>query len=165
MPLEEVEQFYNAIRGGATPKLHKSILSVSLTDNFPFELKESEGYKFTQRTNGSDTMPFVHAGTTFAKREIFEEIGGYSEDYVGYGWEDSDIQWKLEQKIGMTKIKGLTVTHLDHKRSYFEQEQFKQNKKKFFRRVREGVVKAIENDIKNYELIGLGGTSQVYKLY
>ena len=153
LPIEEFDDFYSQIESDMEPTLKFSEYSVSLNNNFPFEVKIIDSYKFTQRLNGKDSMPFVHAGTTFGKRGMFEGIGGYSEEYGVYGWEDSDIQWKLEEKNGMKKIENLKVIHLDHEKSYFDREIFEKNKRIFFKRTRESVDKAIKLDLDNYSKI------------
>ncbi len=162
LPKEEFNSFYNMIEEGIEPKLNESNLSVSLFDNFPFKIKLIEKYAFSQRIDEDDKMPLVHAGCIFGKKEMFENVGGYSEKYVGYGWEDSDLQWKIEEINGIRKIKDLKVLHLDHERGYFNKTQFEKNKKLFFKRVKEGVNKAINYDLDNFVKLNEGG-KQIYK--
>lgn len=163
LPYEEFDNFYEIIKNDNIPELNISNYSVSLSNNFPFKMAVVNGFKFIQREDSKDSLSCVHAGSIFGKKEMFDKVGGYSEEYLVYGWEDSDLQWKLEQKNGMNKIKNLKVVHLDHKKPYYNKNIFEKNKKLFFKRVKAGVDKAIKRDIKNYNKIVLENIKQVYK--
>lgn len=56
-------------------------------------------------------------GSNFGiKREILEKINGFNEDYVGYGWEDVDLQRRVEMAGGTKKsMKNKAIQyHLYH---------------------------------------------------
>lgn len=93
----------------------------------------------------------VHIGGIFARRDLVLSVGGYTESYITWGYEDVDLQWKLREMYSTRIIPPLNfyeVLHLDHPKNYFSQEYNKRNKKLFERRQSEGLEKAIENDLK-----------------
>jgi hypothetical protein len=73
----------------------------------------------------------MHAGGTLMRRSQFETIGGYCEDFAGWGCHDVDIQYKLKTLFNLQKIhqiSDLEVLHLDHTREYFANPRWKTNK-------------------------------------
>lgn len=65
---------------------------------------------------------------TMVTRKLFDEVGGYNEEFVGWGWEDSEFDWKISQKIGkLPYIEDGTVYHFWHPRA----EPSLENKKLF----------------------------------
>ncbi len=99
-------------------------------------------------------FPSTHAGATIARMEHIEQVGGYAEVYMHYGWEDADLQWKLGERFALQKIpkeESLMVMHLDHKKPYHNKVAFQQNKATFERRVREGISNAIFTDQKRFK--------------
>lgn len=84
----------------------------------------------------------VHAGGTLMSREQFESVGGYCEEYIGWGCHDADIQWKLECRYNIEKIPEedrFSVLHLDHSREYFSKEGWAKNRKLQKSRKQKGV--------------------------
>lgn len=73
----------------------------------------------------------IHAGGILMKNSQFDRIGGYCEDYAGWGCHDEDIQWKLRTLFDLQKIpnkKDLEVLHLDHPRPYFSEVRWTKNR-------------------------------------
>lgn len=91
----------------------------------------------------------LHAGGNFFRRVHFEEIGGYCEDFINWGCEDSDLQWKFKQIFNLQffpKINEFTVIHLDHKKDYFSSEMWKRNEGICAERKDKGIHLAIKKD-------------------
>ncbi len=73
----------------------------------------------------------MHAGGVLMRRDQFETIGGYCQDFAGWGCHDVDIQYKLGTLFDLKKIheiSDLEVIHLDHKRNYFTNPRWEKNK-------------------------------------
>ncbi len=90
-----------------------------------------------------------HAGGILMSRNQFDAVGGYCEDYVGWGCHDEDIQWKLRSLFNLQRIpkeKGLEVLHLDHPRPYFSEVRWNKNKEIQKDRMGAGVGSAIIPD-------------------
>lgn len=91
----------------------------------------------------------VHPGGTFASVKQLLYVGGYSETYRVWGFEDSDLQWKLDQRFGCRPIphdQQFNVLHLDHQKGYFDKSQNQQNHRVFEERKSRGIEEAIEHD-------------------
>ena len=81
------------------------------------------------------------------RREQFVSVGGYCEDFVNWGCEDSDLQWKFAEKYGIEFFPDeLEVIHLDHPKGYFSPEMWVRNEKIITQRKSEGVESAIRLD-------------------
>ncbi len=96
----------------------------------------------------------LHCGGNLFTRDQIEQVGGYCEEYVNWGCEDSDIQWKIAGRYDLQfvpKRKSLEVLHLDHPKNYFAKEMWQQNEIRFIERKIEGVTVAIERDKKHWE--------------
>ncbi|MBU1199469.1 MAG: hypothetical protein KKF46_00950 [Nanoarchaeota archaeon] len=92
----------------------------------------------------------VHIGGIFAPREMILSVGGYSDSYITWGYEDVDFQWKLNGIYStriIPKSKRFEVLHLDHPKSYFSPEQNIRNKQLFEKRQNGGVEKAVKYDL------------------
>ncbi|TDX59243.1 glycosyltransferase [Orenia marismortui] len=84
----------------------------------------------------------VMIGSSFGlQKNIIYKVNGFDEDYEGYGFEDADLQWRLES-IGV-KFKSLRNKaiqyHLFHGRGG-QKEAFKNNQKIYNRKKKEGNV-------------------------
>lgn len=59
-----------------------------------------------------------HFGGLFCNQETFRNIGGYTEDYITWGMEDTDIQWKFDNYSGIQLIDNVvpkhSLIHLEH---------------------------------------------------
>ncbi|MEK6857356.1 MAG: glycosyltransferase family 2 protein, partial [Nanoarchaeota archaeon] len=88
-----------------------------------------------------------HCGGNMFRREQFVSVGGYCEDFVNWGCEDSDLQWKFAEKYGIEFFPDeLEVIHLDHPKGYFSPEMWVRNEKIITQRKSEGVESAIRLD-------------------
>ena len=79
----------------------------------------------------------IHAGGTMMARSQFEKIGGYCEDFAGWGCHDVDIQYKLKSLFNLQKIhkiSDLEILHLDHQRGYFANPRWEKNKSLLIKR-------------------------------
>lgn len=91
-----------------------------------------------------------HCGGNLFRREQFDTVGGYSEEFINWGCEDSDLQWKFSQLYDLQFFpEGLEVIHMDHPKNYFNPEMWKQNEAISERRVKNGVDEAIKIDRRN----------------
>lgn len=92
----------------------------------------------------------VHIGGVFTRTEMVNLVGGYTDSYITWGYEDVDLQWKLDGIFStriIPKVKKFEVLHLDHQKGYFSQECNIRNRQLFERRQAEGVEKAIQYDL------------------
>ncbi len=88
-----------------------------------------------------------HCGGMLFRRSQFESVGGYCEDFVNWGCEDSDLQWKFAEKYGIEFFPDrLEVIHLDHPKGYFSPEMWANNEKISAQRRRNGVEAIIKID-------------------
>ncbi len=92
----------------------------------------------------------VHIGGIFTRTEMIRSIGGYTNSYITWGYEDVDLQWKLDSIYSTRKMPlsgKFEVLHLDHPKGYFSPEHNVRNKHLFEKRQAEGVEKAILYDL------------------
>lgn len=93
----------------------------------------------------------LHYGGSFFRREHFEDVGGYYEQFINWGYEDVDLQWKFKNMFNLQffpKIEEFAVLHLDHEKMYISPKTANENEKKFAGRIRRGAYSAIEEDKK-----------------
>ena len=98
----------------------------------------------------------VHIGAIFTRTDLVRSVGSYSDSYITWGYEDVDLQWKLSELFRtrlIPKEEKFEVLHLDHEKNYFSMEHNLKNRLIFEKRQREGVKKAIENDLRSGGLI------------
>ncbi len=91
----------------------------------------------------------LHCGGNFIRRAQYDLVGGYSQEFVNWGCEDSDLQWKLSEVFDLMQIpyeRRFEVLHLDHPKGYFAKEMWKRNEEISARRKQEGVITAITTD-------------------
>jgi hypothetical protein len=92
----------------------------------------------------------VHHGSLMARRKHLDLIAGYAECYVGWGAEDSDLQWKLAELFlvaSLARLPDVAVVHLEHPRSWFDPLLWQRNQLLFDDRRRRGPLDAIASDI------------------
>ncbi len=93
-----------------------------------------------------------HCGSNFFMRFQFMKVGGYSEEFINWGCEDSDLQWKFREIYDLEFFPPeLEVIHLDHPKAYLSPEMWAQNEEKSSKRKKEGVESAVETDKKILE--------------
>jgi len=91
-----------------------------------------------------------HCGGNLFRMKQFRKVGGYSEEFINWGCEDSDLQWKFSEAFDLQFFpEELEVLHLDHPKGYFSPEMWAQNEKISERRKKEGLEKAIKIDGRN----------------
>ncbi|MFT4308623.1 MAG: galactosyltransferase-related protein [Candidatus Woesearchaeota archaeon] len=93
-------------------------------------------------------MLFTPGGTFASAREL-RAVAGYSERYQVWGFEDADLQWKLDEAFGTNGIpdkERLRVLHLDHPKGYFDINASEQNKSILAERKRRGIAYAVAED-------------------
>ena len=97
--------------------------------------------------------PVFHRGGTLAKALELRKLGGYSPHYEAWGYEDTDIHWKIREKFGIKRVPDedkYKVYHLDHPKPYFDQFLFKNNYSKFNARKEKGIDTCIKEDLHHY---------------
>ena len=93
-----------------------------------------------------------HCGSNFFNRDQFIAVGGYCEDFINWGCEDSDLQWKFRETYTLEFFPPeLEVIHLDHPKGYLSPKMWDLNEKKSAERKKNGVKLAIELDKKVLE--------------
>jgi hypothetical protein len=91
----------------------------------------------------------VHIGGIFSRTQHVHDVGSYTDSYATWGYEDVDLQWKLDEIFGIEDVpqqNKFEVIHLDHPKGYFSKEANERNRLAFERRQEEGVEKAILYD-------------------
>lgn len=127
---------------------------------FTIDNDDFERYMNTPSLKGHEPTIWhasMHCGGTFAKKEQIEAVKGYSTAYKTWGFEDSDIQWKLSQIFPMEFFPNeekYKVMHLDHPKGYFDAKAAKMNENTFNARKLAGINKAIEHDSKYFGGLG-----------
>lgn len=92
----------------------------------------------------------IHFGSVFARREDLLAIGGFCETYTGWGFEDVDLQWKLEKRCGMRSFPDdLEVVHLDHPKSDYSRAGLDRNGERYHRRRARGLEACLAEDRAN----------------
>lgn len=91
----------------------------------------------------------VHYGNIFARKRQMQSIAGYSEQFLHWGYEDVDVQWKLRclyNHLEIPKSKEMEVLHLDHPKNYFSRDIAGRNRLLHERRIALGIEEAIDSD-------------------
>lgn len=88
-----------------------------------------------------------HCGSNFFTRKQFLSVGGYCEDFINWGCEDSDLQWKFRERYFLEFFpEEFEVIHMDHPKGYVSPEMWCKNEEKSAKRKTEGVEKVISFD-------------------
>jgi hypothetical protein len=91
-----------------------------------------------------------HCGGNLFRKEHFLAVGGYSEDFINWGCEDSDLQWKFREIYTLQFFPDdLEVMHLDHPKGYFSPEMWKRNEEISKERISTGLGEVIKRDRRN----------------
>jgi glycosyltransferase involved in cell wall biosynthesis len=91
-----------------------------------------------------------HCGGNLFRKSQFLSVGGYCEDFVNWGCEDSDLQWKFSERYDLLFFPAnLEVMHLDHPKGYFSPEMWKRNEEISRERITAGLERTIEKDRRN----------------
>lgn len=93
----------------------------------------------------------LHCGGTFMRKEQFDLVGGYCEEFINWGCEDSDLQWKLGKCFNLQKVPyqpEFEVLHLDHPKNYFSGEMWAKNERLSEERKKQGIVCCALHDLK-----------------
>lgn len=95
-----------------------------------------------------------HSGGIAAETELVRKIGGYCTKYRGWGLDDIDLQWKLNETYGarsvLESIGALYVLHLEHP-SRCNDEQYHSNRNEFDKRRRNGLDHSVRLDVREFE--------------
>ena len=138
---------------------HQNIELVSIERNgsiFTIEKTDFEEYKHNPDLKGREPTIWnstVHCGSTFASKQQIYFVGGYANSYHTWGFEDSDLQWKLQQVFGIKfidKVAKFNVLHLDHDKEYFVANAMKENEELLEKRKKVSVFEAITFDKKYF---------------
>lgn len=119
------------------------------------EVSTFERYKSDESMNGKEPTfwhDIVHIGGIFTRTDMINSVGGYSNSYITWGYEDVDLQWKLNGIYStriIPKVPKFEILHLDHQKDYFSPECNLKNRQLFEIRQAKGVKKAIELDVGN----------------
>jgi len=95
-----------------------------------------------------------HCGSNFFSRIQFLSVGGYCEEFINWGCEDSDLQWKFREIYKLNFFpEELEVIHMDHPKGYVSPEMWSKNEEKSARRKDSGVKEAITLDKENLKRV------------
>lgn len=67
-------------------------------------------------------------GIILARRSDLVEVGGLNSDLTGWGFEDSDLQLRLQFKLNLTRVEVGEVTHLSHENGQTEENAWEKNR-------------------------------------
>ena len=74
-------------------------------------------------------------------------VGGYSEEFINWGCEDSDLQWKFREIYDLEFFPlDFELIHLDHPKGYLSPKMWDLNEKKSTQRKKDGIKLAVEYD-------------------
>lgn len=91
-----------------------------------------------------------HCGSNLFSRKQFLSVGGYCEEFVNWGCEDSDLQWKFREIYQLEFFPPeLEVIHLDHLKNYLSPVMWARNEEISTKRKKDGIKLAVEFDKKN----------------
>ena len=91
----------------------------------------------------------LHCGGNLFRKEHFYQVGRYCENFVNWGCEDSDLQWKMTAYYDLQffpKTEKFEVLHLDHSKDYFSSSMWNLNEEICAKRKTAGVDCAIKKD-------------------
>ncbi len=142
---------YRTSMNGDLPELtvidHKGRTFTVLTSDF-------ERYRADESLRGTEPTLFYdirHIGGAIARRDHILSVGGFAERYHTWGFEDRDLQWKLQAVAPVELIpqaSELTVVHLDHAKHYYSSAANQRNKEAFAHRKGCGVASAVAEDVR-----------------
>src|SRR3989344_4684629 len=95
-------------------------------------------------------MSCRHDGAIAARRTHIDIVGGYSEAFYRWGYEDFDLQWKLSElfcQISLENISDFETIHLDHNKGWFDKLLFERNSGIHWQRREKGIAVAIIFDV------------------
>ena len=117
LPKEQFRHFQARVEAqgleGTLSELCGDVFVASFNEPTPYKLTEKEGRHYTCLMSDYTVWRSApemrqrapafwdstrHRGGTLASKSLWHEVGGYSEIYQTWGFEDVDIQWKLEHK-------------------------------------------------------------------
>jgi len=155
-----LEQRYIATLDGIDSRIRKiKVFEKDSTYHKTFTAFEEDfqDYINNKRNRGKEPMFWNenrHCGGNLFRIEQFKAVGGYSEDFINWGCEDSDLQWKFSQIYDLQFFpEDLEVMHLDHTKDYFSPEMWARNEEISRKRVEEGLERVIEKDRRNIKWI------------
>jgi len=174
LPIDEFEDFEKIIRERG---IETAISSLNLTQEYiatlngkkrdirVFEKKsiypktftafeeDFQSYIADEKNKGREPMFWNenrHCGGNLFRKSQFLSVGGYCEDFVNWGCEDSDLQWKFSEIYDLRFFPAnLEVMHLDHPKGYFSPEMWKRNEEISRVRITTGLERTIERDRRN----------------
>ncbi len=115
--------------------------------------EDFQSYVGDDENKGSEPMFWNenrHGGGNLFRMEQFRNVGGYAEEFINWGCEDSDLQWKFREVYNLQFFpENLEVMHLDHPKGYFSPEMWARNEEISRRRIQERLEKIIERDRRN----------------
>jgi GT2 family glycosyltransferase len=78
------------------------------------ELTSNEGRRAVTRFRLSRSGLRAGEGLVLMKRSHLEEVGGLNSSFKGWGYEDTDLQIRLQFKLGLERVEAGEVVHLSH---------------------------------------------------
>lgn len=90
-----------------------------------------------------------HCGGILCRRSQLQRVAGYCEEFLSWGCEDSDLQWKLGDLFRMRFFpytRTFEVLHLDHSKEYFSKNAWDSNEAICRIRRERGVLPSIAAD-------------------
>jgi hypothetical protein len=96
----------------------------SIVHTASIELSFTDGTSIRHRTSSRNARDGSRAGPglLIARRKDLVEIDGYNSELEHWGWEDDDVQVRLQKKLGLHHIeigKALHLSHGDDRRALF----------------------------------------------
>jgi glycosyltransferase involved in cell wall biosynthesis len=150
-----LEQKYIATLNGRVRKIRVFEKDSVYHKTFTAFEEDFQTYVSDERNKGREPIFWNenrHCGGNLFHIEQFKAVGRYSEEFVNWGCEDSDLQWKFSQLYDLKFFpENLEVLHLDHSKGYFSPEMWARNEEISRKRVEEGLESVIERDKRNLQ--------------
>ncbi|MDI6737852.1 MAG: glycosyltransferase family 2 protein [Nanoarchaeota archaeon] len=130
--------------------IHKGRLFIG----YPDEIKMIAAPEDKKKQDAVIWHEVAHQGAILSRIEDLHQVGGYCDRYRSWGYEDTDIIWKLKSICMAKEIpkeKEFTVLHLDHEKPYFNADDRDSNRAIFHERKARGTTAIIDEDVKYIE--------------
>jgi hypothetical protein len=92
------------------------------------ELVTVDGRRAVLSARTSPTGMRAGDGIVLVRRDHFLAVGGFNSRLSGWGYEDTDLQVRLQFKLGLERVERGEVLHLTHSAAARDREAWRRNK-------------------------------------
>lgn len=115
--LKEVRESEPALQPAqiaASRQEHGALMSLSIKRQVVFHWCDGTSTAVTTSRDDALVGSRSGPGILIANKEHLTSIAGYNSDLEFWGWEDNDIQVRLQKVLGLTSLEFGTAVHLTH---------------------------------------------------